>query len=232
MSDCAIAIFVKTPGLSPVKSRLARSIGEKLAIDCHLRCAHAVAAVARQAGIGPVYWALAEDHPRALETWQGLPTICQRGADLGMRMQGVHDELIGRHGRSLLLGADLPQIEAGPLREAAARLSIGEPVGVIGPARDGGFWLVGANTRLPAEVWLAPAYGKDRVLQDFLAADTTARRWHELRQHSDLDTLEDLPLVLAELRALECPHPLQQQLLDWLTGLAARPCQPESTQES
>ena len=46
----AVAIFVKTPGLSPLKTRLAKGIGSALATEFHRRAAAAVSAVARAAG--------------------------------------------------------------------------------------------------------------------------------------------------------------------------------------
>lgn len=228
----AIAIFVKTPGLSPVKSRLAESVGASLAAECHRRCAQAVAAVATQAAVGPVYWAVAEDHPQALEYWTGLPKLVQRGASLGERMQGIHDELVLGHSGGLLLGADLPQVDPESLRQAVNQISQAKPIGVIGPATDGGFWLIGANSRLPANLWRTPSYGGHRVLKDFLAAERSTRRWLRLARRTDLDTLDDLPLVLAELRALPSPHPIQHELIDWLTELAAQPVQPPATASS
>lgn len=228
----AVAIFVKTPGLSPVKSRLAADIGEPLAIECHTRCAAAVAAVAVQAAVGPVYWALAEDDALALSTWNGLPTLTQRGKSLGERMQGIHDELVTRHGAGLLLGADLPQLDPEQLRLAARQLASGDSRGVIGPAADGGFWLVGANRKLPSATWLAPTYGAEQVMRQFLATETSSRPWFRLSQHVDLDTLADLPPILAELRALKSPHPIQVQLLDWLSGIEAGSSQSSSNAAS
>ena len=218
----SIAIFVKTPGLSPVKSRLAADVGESRAIECHRRCARTVAAVACRAGVGPVYWAVAEDDPAATMAWTGLPVLIQQGIGLGERMQGIHDQLLLRHGSGLLLGADLPQLEQDHLRRAASGLADLEPRGVIGPAADGGFWLIGSNAAISAAAWQAPEYGGPEVMRDLLCADAAQRRWQQLPTCCDLDTLADLPAVMAGLRALPSPHTLQLELLDWLGGLAAR----------
>jgi len=217
----AVAIFVKTPGLSPVKSRLAVGLGRDRAVECHLRCAEAVAAVAARAAVGPVYWAIAEAEGAGHPAWRRHPALIQRGEGLGARMQTVHEELVRRHQSAVLIGADLPQLGVEDLIEAAARLSPSEPRGVIGPAHDGGFWLVGSNQPLPAAVWQAPAYGGKDVLEAFLTADRGGRPWTRLPTRTDLDSAADLDPVMDQIRQLEEPHELQLRLLHWLESLSS-----------
>ncbi|MEE4295330.1 MAG: DUF2064 domain-containing protein [Wenzhouxiangella sp.] len=214
----AIAIFVKTPGYSPVKSRLAQTVGQHLAETCHLMSAKAVAAVAESAGLGPVYWAVAESEAVGSATWKDLPILLQPPGDLGTRMQAIHDELVRRHDRALLLGADLPQIDRGSLQTADAWLDGRHSRGVIGPADDGGFWLVGANTPLPSQQWEAPQYGSQNVLERFLDAAGEGLDWQRLAARTDLDRIEDVSRVIEQLRNLSHPHPVQQRLLDWLVN--------------
>ncbi|HEY7905758.1 MAG TPA: DUF2064 domain-containing protein, partial [Wenzhouxiangella sp.] len=140
----AIAIFVKTPGLSPIKTRLGQSIGEALAETWHQQAALAVAEVAQQANIGPVYWAVAEPQGKDSPLWSGHERLIQPKGALGQRMSKVHAQLIERHGGGILLGADTPQLTAEELRMAHAWLETPHPRQVIGPARDGGFWFYGA----------------------------------------------------------------------------------------
>lgn len=215
----AIAIFVKTPGISPVKSRLAASIGAARAVQCHLRCAEAIAAIATAAAVGPVYWAVAEREGLDDPNWSQLPRLLQAGEGLGSRMRSVHDELCRRHGAAILIGADLPQLEARWLRAADRHLQAGPAHGVIGPARDGGFWLLGANAGLPPQVWDAPNYGGPEVTSDFLQAAGDRLDWIRLGLRSDLDHHGDLAAVIDELRNLTEPHPLQAGLLQWLPSL-------------
>lgn len=219
----AIAIFVKTPGFSPVKSRLAASVGADLAEACHLRCARAVAAVAQSAAIGPVYWAVAEPAASQQAYWDDLPVLTQPEGGLGVRMQGIQNELIRRHGQGVLLGADLPQVADASLRAADAWLAGSGQRGVIGPATDGGFWLVGANAQLPATVWNQPIYGENNARRSFLAAAADRLDWQQLETFSDLDLLEDVPAVLEQLESLPRPHPEQLRLLDWLSENLTKP---------
>ncbi|MFW5816023.1 MAG: TIGR04282 family arsenosugar biosynthesis glycosyltransferase [Wenzhouxiangella sp.] len=219
----ALAIFVKTPGLSPVKSRLAESVGADLAEQCHLRCARTVAAVAQAAQIGPVYWAVAEHSARGHGLWQDLPVLVQPGGGLGARMQAIHNILVRRHGGGMLIGADLPQVDRSELEKASRWLQGAGERGVIGPARDGGFWLIAANRTLPATVWRRPDYGTATVLGAFLDAAGTSLNWRHLAARTDLDRVEDVAGVIAELQTLGCPHPDQRGLIDWLKSNFGRP---------
>ena len=103
-------------------------------------------------------------------------------------------------------------------RDAIDRLRHPEqPAGIIGPATDGGFWLVGANHRLPREAWTAPAYSRPDTRERFLAAmrkHPPSPAWQELDTLTDVDTADDLDAVVSALQALKTPTPEQRELLE------------------
>jgi len=219
----AIAVFVKTPGRSALKTRLAEAIGAELATDCHARCAAAVAevleAIARTDAIAP-YWAVAETE--GLGAWPGFAALPQGDGSLGVRMARVHRELCVRHGAAILVGADAPQLDAGVLRSAAEWLGAGEPRLALGPASDGGFWLFGANRVLPEADWAGVAYSRADTAASFRAAMSAQGRWLDLPRLTDLDRIGDLAPVAGELAALAAPLPKQRALATWLASLARR----------
>jgi len=103
----AVAIFVKTPGLSPVKTRLAAGVGVEAATEFHRLAAASVAGVARACGEEIVpYWAVAEQEALDAPAWRGFPTIWQGEGGLGARLDRIYATLLLRHGRVLLIGAD------------------------------------------------------------------------------------------------------------------------------
>ncbi len=208
-----LAIFVKTPGRSPVKSRLAAARGQAWAEDWYRRAAAAVADVVAQAGVAG-YWAVAE--PDAASAWPGLPVIPQGDGGLGARMARVHATLVARHGSGLLLGADAPQVSAPVLRDAAAWLEAAAARLALGPSRDGGFWLFGGNVAPPDAVWTSVRYSARETARDFRAALDAYGALHVLPTLTDADRAEDLPHVLAELLALPDPLPAQRALADWM----------------
>ena len=218
----ALAIFVKTPGHSPVKTRLAERLGPDDAAECHRRCALAVAEVAAAAareGVVEPHWAVAESE--ALGAWTGFPALSQGEGGLGERMARVHAAL-RTGGAAILVGADSPQIELQQLREAARWLAADRPRIVLGPARDGGFWLVGANRALPERGWREVAYSRADTAAAFRAAMRDCGEWLELGTLNDLDRAEDIGPVARELAALAEPTPAQRALASWLGGLASR----------
>jgi uncharacterized protein len=215
----AAAIFVKTPGLSPLKTRLAAGIGPAAAAHWYRLAAEAVAEVLAWVPGLTTYWAVAEPVASAAPAWPGLPLIGQGEGELGARMGRVHAELLGRHDFVLLLGADTPQLEPARLGEAAGWLASGAPRLVMGPARDGGFWLFGANRDPAAADWLRAPCGRADTARGFRDAMAYLGDWRCLPELTDVDEVQDIDTMLAELGALEHPLPAQLRLAAWTRAL-------------
>jgi len=229
----AVAIFVKTPGLSPVKTRLAKGIGGALATEFHRRAASAVGAVAHAAGsdLRP-HWAVAEREALAHTAWRAFPRLWQGDGDLGMRLDRVYSELLERHGSVLLIGADAPQVTPALLRDTARIVRDGVPAYAMGPAADGGFWLFGGRAPVPPEVWRSVAYSR---------ADTGERLAEALRPFgaiswvpalADTDEVSDLPGLASAFQALRNPLPEQASLGRWLRTMRQPSIFPELAQET
>lgn len=211
------AIFVKTPGLSPVKTRLAVGIGESRAIAFHLASAKAVAAVVRRAAQDLdfiPYFAVAEAEALRSEIWSSLPTVYQGDGGLGLRLHRVYSELLTRHGHAILLGSDAPQLEADDLREAVGWISEPrDPRFVFGPARDGGFWIFGGNRPLPESHWTSIEYSRPDTGSHLLAKTRPLGAIRTLRVLQDADQAEDLPGLSLALAGLARPLEEQRGLL-------------------
>jgi uncharacterized protein len=209
------AIFVKTPGRSPVKTRLATGLGTGPAKAWYELAAAAVAAVATRVAGLTAYWAIAEEPADEPPCWRGLPVLQQGEGELGARMARVHAALLARHDYALLLGADTPQLDPAVISAAAEWLSSSAPRVVMGPARDGGFWLLGANRQPPLADWLGTACGRADTARGFLAAMAPHGSWRLLEELTDVDRADDLAPMLAELARLAAPLPEQQRMADW-----------------
>jgi hypothetical protein len=215
----AIAIFVKTPGLSPIKTRLAAGMGTRYAELWYRLAAAAVAeaaSLATEALGAAVYWAVAEAAAMDDPQWWSLPRIAQGDGDLGERMGRVHTRLLQDHAAVILLGADVPQVTRTLLTRAIAFLDSDLPSSVFGPAGDGGFWLYGSNCGVPMEAWTAPDYGTADTGTTFRLAVGTHHRWYELETLIDVDTAEQLNYVYHVLAALPDKPPAQAALFDWM----------------
>lgn len=227
--SCALAVFLKTPGLSPLKTRLAAGIGREAAERWYLLAADAVIAAAQTTPGIALHLALAEADDAAIAFWRTRYPDLARDAftlqgegELGERMARVHGALLRRHDAAMLIGADAPQIAPGDLAAARDWLAAGEPRLCMGPARDGGFWLVGANRPLPRSAWTAPRYSTPSAAAEFRAAAEGIGTWRALRELTDVDEADNLTSALNELDALDTPLPAQSRLIQSMR----RPRQP------
>jgi rSAM/selenodomain-associated transferase 1 len=174
-----------------VKTRLAREIGDEAAAELYRRVGAGVAAA-----VGADYdLAVWYDPPGAeqeMRDWLGEHQFfAQQGADLGERMAHAFAVHFGRGDRPVVaIGADAPGVGAATVREAVQAL--GETDVVLGPALDGGYYLLGLGG--PAsQLFEGVPWGTSRVLQVTVALcvahDLSVRRLTPLR---DLDTAADM----------------------------------------
>ncbi len=118
------------------------------------------------------------------------------------------------HRPVLLRGSDTPDLPGEIVQEATEALTTGNAEVVLGPARDGGYYLVGLNAPRP-ELFRDIAWSTPRVLADTLKlARSLGLRVHLLPAWRDIDTYPDL------LRFLSRPHPRPQP--GWRTHCLAR----------
>jgi rSAM/selenodomain-associated transferase 1 len=132
----------------------------------------------------------------AADTATRLPrdvrVVAQPDGDLGARMSGVMLRLSTRGaGRVVLIGSDLPELTMTPVARAFGLLAEHPNRIVLGPARDGGYFLIGA-TRVPP-VFAGVPWGGPEVLARTLAAAREALvPVHLLDSLADVDTPDDL----------------------------------------
>lgn len=222
-TDAALAIFVKTPGLSSIKTRLAASIGQERAEEFYRLAVEAIRAVAMAAhaqfGLKP-YWAVAEEHGLEHPMWSGLDQIRQGTGDLGTRLHTVYSELQQRHREVLLIGADSPQLPVAALRSAIATLQPSriDDAGsdfVLGRTTDGGYYLFGGRRPVSQEIWEAVPYSVESTAEEFSRLLMPLGTIHELPALCDVDTVADLQR-LGQLRDLNLDLlPEQVQVIEW-----------------
>ncbi len=150
----SFVVFAKEPIPGQVKTRLTPPLPPAVAAALYGAfvedVAAAVVSAAREGdrrvlaapdGPGPVLQAIAGRH--------GFEAAAQVGADLGARMSNaLRAELRRGSDRVVLVGSDSPSILPAMLRQAVAALDDGVDA-VLGPAGDGGYWLVGCARSVP-----------------------------------------------------------------------------------
>ncbi len=217
MNNGVIAVFVKTPGLSPVKTRLAVRIGQsqaerfyRLAVDASREV---VTAFTRQHPVQAMY-AVAEHAAIAHPIWQDLPCIWQGEGGLGERMSRVYQQLLMHYAFVILVGSDIPQMRETHFQQAVAALQ-DYPM-VLAPSLDGGFWLFAGRCQLPDTVWNQVSYSQPDTAKQFVAQLTPLGAIKMLNVLQDVDTFEDLEPLAQTLIAYPRRTPAQQRLLNFL----------------
>ena len=136
--------MVKVPVAGRVKTRLARDVGTAAATR-FVRTA--TASLLHRLGRN-VPWrltlAVTPDAGTGAPVWPGaVPRIAQGGGDLGARMQRIM--AVRQPGPVVIVGSDVPGITRRHISKAFRLL--GRHDAVLGPASDGGYWLVGLRRR-------------------------------------------------------------------------------------
>ena len=211
-----LVVLARWPAPGRCKQRLAASCGSSaLAATMQKRLSwhtlHTAAAAAARCR-AELLLAAAGLGPRALRRWgrqlQPRPTplrlMSQQGGNLGCRMQRQLQRAFARGcAQVVLIGSDLPCLERSDLEQAFALLD--EHPLVLGPADDGGYWLIGLTRqgfeRCGAALMSGIPWGSDQVLQ--LTLERAAARELPaalLRQQSDLDRRSALEPWLLQAR--------------------------------
>ena len=188
-----LALFARRPRAGEVKTRLTPAVPPPIACDLHramIEDAIAVAAAA-QADERLLYWAGEPAGPEASAHPEGLREREQSGAHLGERLERAFDELLAAAAdRAVIFGADCPALEPAALDRAFDVLEAHDVV--LGPARDGGYYLIGLRRRAPP-LFREIEWGTSRVLDQTLArASRAGLAAAVLPTLDDLDTPEDL----------------------------------------
>jgi rSAM/selenodomain-associated transferase 1 len=206
----AIVLFARVPRAGRVKTRLVPPLTPEQALTLHValvaRAARLVRRAARRAGARAfIAWSAPWTPPargpaavlaRALRGFAARP---QRGADLGTRMRAAIRHLLRRgHAAVVVFGSDAPLAGAGVLARAARALAAGTPA-VIGPAADGGYYLIGLAADRP-NLFAGIPWGTARVLGLTRARLRRARlRVLLLPRARDVDRPADLVWLRAAL---------------------------------
>ncbi|HEV3262648.1 MAG TPA: TIGR04282 family arsenosugar biosynthesis glycosyltransferase [Gemmataceae bacterium] len=197
-----LGLLAKQPRVGQVKTRLAA----ESSVEWAAKVAHAVlldtisrlsaVAARRVLAFSP---AAAEAFFADLAAGR-FALVQQVAGDLGRRMQSfLAGEFAAGAGQVLLLGADSPTVPLALIDQAFQELQRADVV--LGPATDGGYYLVGCAGRVPP-IFDGPAWGSPSVLADTVARLGTDWRLAMLPPWYDVDTLADWCVLKGHLVAM------------------------------
>tara|TARA_B100000678_G_scaffold260782_1_gene241842 strand:- start:700 stop:1287 length:588 start_codon:yes stop_codon:yes gene_type:complete len=179
-----IAIFARWPEPGKAKTRLIPALGAEGAAKLYAKLLEVTVREARASGL-PFHLRVTGDDPARFRDWLGddLNVRGQGDGDLGEKLARVPIP-------GLMIGSDCPGLTAALLREAADALATHEAV--IGPADDGGYWLLGL--REPCrDLFTGMAWSTPQVFPETMRRlDALGTVPHLLPKLTDIDTGEDL----------------------------------------
>ena len=170
MNKPIVFVFARAPLYGTVKSRLAKDIGKMEALRFYRRTLFDLVDRLRRDGRYEVKLAVT---PKSWKDqsglWpRGIERVDQGNGDLGQRM--IHVLRSSRARLSIIVGSDIPGITQAHIGDAVRAL--GQRSFVVGPAIDGGYWLIGS--RHPSRLRLDALHGV-RWSSPHARLDTVAR---------------------------------------------------------
>ncbi len=189
-----LCLFIKAPRPGQVKTRMQPELSESQATSLYRAMVEDL--LDRLAGhpdfdLNIFYWP--PDGREELAGWlgHGYALIPQRGEHLGDRMYAaLQDTLSGPRRKSIVIGSDIPDLDSQTVVEAFNALDHSDVV--LGPSRDGGYYLVGLKKPKP-ELFRDITWGGDQVYSETIERLRCLKLLvTELSPLDDLDTLEDV----------------------------------------
>jgi len=178
-----------------VKTRLASVLEEDATLEIYRRFALDILDTLLRGHLALRIFFYPPEAGRKVRDWLGSEHryVAQQGEDLGERMKNAFLSAFNEgFSRVVLIGSDLPDLPLRFVKEAVAALSSSDAV--VGPARDGGYYLIGFNAnRFPQDVFRDIDWGTPTVFQE--TSRVLQGQGYDvwtLPQWDDIDTYEDL----------------------------------------
>jgi uncharacterized protein len=190
-----LGLLLKFPEPGRVKTRLAKDIGPAAAADfCRRIAEHVLQMTAPE---GSCYKRIIFYTPGNLSTefgkWlSGEKLKAQKGDDIGERMHNALEEMLFLGaGKAIVIGADIPELDRNIIVRAFQALDAADVV--LGPAVDGGYYLIGLKTS-HRELFSGISWSTGKVFEQTVSRIEKKRLVYRLVDTLfDVDRVEDLP---------------------------------------
>ncbi len=194
-SETTLIVFARAPMPGRAKTRLIPALGKKGAAALHQRLLeNTLDTITTLQQCKLELWCTPDtSHPsfKHLKNEYPLSLHQQQGADLGERMAHAMQRALMEKRDAIIIGTDCPELSADDILQAIDLLQQGYDA-VIGPAVDGGYYLLGLK-RFESSLFQNIRWGSDSVFQQTLARlDRAGMPYQTLTTKHDLDRPADL----------------------------------------
>ena len=191
-SKKALIIFARTPELGKVKTRLAKSVGDESALNIYKFLLKHTAEITEKLSVDKYVFYSENIHRDDIWNPDIFRKKLQSGNDLGERMQNAFSEMFGMgYKKVMIVGSDIYELQQKDIENAYDVLETAPFV--IGPAADGGYYLLGMKEPNP-EIFQNKNWGTDTVLKATLE-DLKTEKYVLLEERNDVDYYEDIKNV-------------------------------------
>jgi rSAM/selenodomain-associated transferase 1 len=187
-----LIIFYRNPELGKVKTRLAKTLGDEKALAIYLKLSSHTRAITENLAIDKVIY-----YSNFVDTEDAWPNTTfqkklQNGNDLGEKMNNAFVEgFQSGYERVCIIGTDCLELSKDIIQQAFDQLVCYDVV--IGPAKDGGYYLLGMKKPMP-ELFKNKAWSSDTVATDTIQNfKDLSLSYAQLAVLTDVDEEKDLP---------------------------------------
>lgn len=199
----AIVVLGKEPVKGAVMTRLAKSIGDRKAVQIQIILVHHILKRLRSMPYPIILQLKGNPNGTFANKCRHLGIIIEAQAD-GTLTEKIH-HASQRAERTLTLGMDMPLIDLTELEKAMQDSHL-----VLGPSEDGGYWVIG-GTNIPLSILTDVPWSTNQVWQSTVDKCTAlGLEYKVLSRQQDIDTLSDLQTLLSNPT---CPVSLRNDLL-------------------
>jgi len=187
--DRLLLIFTRNPKLGKCKTRLAATLGDQAALDIYMILLRHTAEITKDLNCSKEVYYSEEIPENDLWDKDNYAKQLQEGNDLGERMYNAFKSGFQKgYKKIIIIGSDIYDLNSETIE--AGFNSLENSDFVIGPAADGGYYLIGMKT-LNHEIFLNKNWGTETVLEDTLS-NLTHKEVQLLQIKNDIDVYEDL----------------------------------------
>ena len=184
-----LLIFTRNPELGKAKTRLAKTVGDETALEIYKFLLQKTRDVSlKVTSDKAVYYSV---KIRTNDIWDNeiYQKHQQNGEDLGIRMKNAFkDGFASGYKKVMIIGSDLYNLSSENIENAFNNLNDNDFV--IGPALDGGYYLLGMNS-LQENIFENKDWGTETVRKDTLE-DLKDKKVKLLELKNDIDIYEDI----------------------------------------
>lgn len=185
-----LIIFVKNAELGKVKTRLAKTVGNQKALEIYQQLLAFTRDVTRKIPVEKQVWYSSYLEQCDPVFSNGYSAKVQAKGDLGDKMKEAFSQAFeGGSERVVIIGSDCAELDGALIKEAFEKLQTNDVV--IGPAQDGGYYLLGMNG-FYSELFDDIEWSTNSVFtQTRNKVDQMQLACFELKVLSDVDNAED-----------------------------------------